>query len=91
MEIGKLYRVNDYALSDRAECAISNRNIVKEHGYIWIYDGLSPFEDDEEDAEAYLRSVATEEDAEPYLRSVATGEVQWFYLDELEAADAGEG
>jgi hypothetical protein len=81
MKKGKLYRVNDFALSDRAEYAVSNRNIVKDHGYIWIYEGPNLSEDDEENAED------DEENAEPHLRSVATGEVQWFYLDELEAAD----
>jgi len=77
MEKGKLYRVNDYALSNKAECAMSNRRVVKDHGYIWIYEGRNLSKDDEGD----------DEDAEPYLRSVATGYIQWFYLDELEAAD----
>ena len=54
MEKGKLYRVNDYAVSSAWEWSVQNRDLVAHYGYLWLWDG-----DFDDDANYMLRSLAT--------------------------------
>ena len=54
MEPGKLYRVNDYAVSNEARWAPQNHMLVQEHGWLWVWDGSRTQAGDH-----MLRSVAT--------------------------------
>lgn len=36
LEKGKLYRINNYAVSDRASWSPQNRKLVARHGYLWL-------------------------------------------------------
>jgi hypothetical protein len=76
MEPGKLYRVNDYAVSPQAEYVHRNREHVRDNGWLWVWTG-----DDRGTSNPEAHS----------MRSVATGSKAWFLTRELEAADAGEG
>lgn len=73
MEPGKLYRVNDYAVSDAADYAYRNRQHVRDDGWLWVWS-----EDDSGSDNPEAHS----------MRSVATGRYAWFLTSELEAADA---
>jgi len=74
METGKIYRVNDFALSEHAQHRKLNRSIVKDHGYLWIRESNS-------------KEAGHEPTGDYFFRSLATGEVKTFYPFELEAAD----
>ena len=56
LEQGKLYKVKDFALSDDAEFGAANRATVRDHGYLWIWDGIVTGGDT-----YWLRSLATGE------------------------------
>jgi hypothetical protein len=73
MERGKLYRVNNYAVSDAADYARRNREHVRDNGWLWVWTGTT---EDQATPEAHS------------MRSVATGSKAWFLTCELEAADA---
>jgi hypothetical protein len=79
LEIGKLYRVSDYAVSDEAQHQGENEHVVENHGWLWIYEG-NPYPTQYSDSNERF-----------WLRSVATGEELWFEEEELEVADAEEG
>lgn len=76
LKIGKLYKVNDYALSDEAEFGLENQFTVRDHGYLWMWEGKT--------------NPATEGDAGSigyYCRSLATGETRTFFPEELETSE----
>ena len=79
LEKGKLYRVSDYAMSDEAQYQGENERVVRNHGWLWMYEG-NPYPVQHPEAEKRF-----------WLLSVATGEQLWFTEEELEAADAEEG
>lgn len=79
LEIGKLYRVSDYAVSDEAQHQGENKHVVEKHGWLWIYEG-TPYPTQYPDSNERF-----------WLLSVATGEQLWFEEKELEEADAEEG
>jgi hypothetical protein len=54
LEKGKLYRVNDYALSDEVMWYQHNRELVAHHGYLWLWEGERNKHD-----EPQLRAVST--------------------------------
>jgi hypothetical protein len=53
---GQLYRVNSYALSTEAPHLYQNRRIVRDHGYLWVWEG-----ERNGDAVYMCRSLATGE------------------------------
>jgi hypothetical protein len=55
LEVGKIYRVNDYAVSDDARFAEENRAVTKQHGWIWVCE--QPW--DKETSVYECRSLAT--------------------------------
>ena len=71
MEEGKLYKVNDYALSSRAEFASQNQRGVDKYGYLWVATGRT----------------APDNDEVHIMRSLATGETMLFFAFELEGAE----
>ena len=55
MEVGKIYRVNAYAVSEDCEYRVVNTRYVNQHGYLW----LCVEEQDDLDGLFLCRSVAT--------------------------------
>lgn len=53
-EKGKLYRINNYAVSDRAIWSPQNRELVAHHGYLWLWDG-----ERDKNGDPVMTSVAT--------------------------------
>ena len=39
LEKGKLYRVNDYAMSEKCRFCETNHLITQDHGWLWMWDG----------------------------------------------------
>ena len=72
LEQGKLYKVNDFALSDSSIHCSANGRIVTDDGYLWVWEGER---DGEAPSDGYL------------CRSLATGETQTFYPEELETSE----
>ena len=62
MEIGKVYRVNAYAVSKACEYYTTNKDYAENHGYLWVcVQAPDDIEEYEEDEEVFYdcRSVAT--------------------------------
>jgi hypothetical protein len=70
---GQLYRVNSYALSAKATHRYANERIIRDHGYLWIWEGERDGHDDP--------------DAGYLCRSLATGGTECFYPMELEPSE----
>ena len=75
MKKGKLYRVNNYALSDEALYSDTNRELVRDCGYLWVWQGKKK------------PSLLDKSTIFYRLVSVATGDETEFLPEELEAAD----
>jgi len=71
MEIGKLYKVKDRALSADANFSTQNRASVHKHGWLWMWTGETPPDDNN----VY------------FMRSLATGETKLFFTHEMETGN----
>lgn len=82
LKIGKLYKVTDFALSDNAEFGPQNQAAVRDHGYLWIWDGKTS-----EANPVRRRDTDDTDDRAYHCRSLATGETRAFFPEELETSE----